>query len=139
MSGWQLYNIAKHGLMSGLLDVGSEFVVSLHTSASNATAKNLETISEVTHECSSSGGYARKEMTGTDWRAVEGGFRLVASDTIWIAEGGEIADVTFAVASEVISGTLLAWMRLDNPVTIADRTALTISLVGGVIELLSVN
>jgi hypothetical protein len=134
VSSWKIYPIAKFGLPSGVIKVANGFVVSLHNSASNAADPTLLTIRNVTAECVG-GGYSRRDVTGIDWRAIEGGCRLVGSDLIWIAPNGDIADVAYAVASEQVTGTLLAYMRLENPITIQSNTALTIGLAAGVVEL----
>jgi hypothetical protein len=93
MSQWKIFNNAKRGLCSGQINVGDAFVVSLHTSGSNAETMTLENINQITGECS---GAMRQPITGAALHEVEGGAcRLVANDVIWIAEGGtDIADVS---------------------------------------------
>jgi hypothetical protein len=99
---------------------------------------SLETLDQVTHECPATGGYMRQTLTNPDWRAVDRGYRLFAGDMSFIAQGGDITDVAFAVASEEITGVLVAVVALDNPATIAAGTALTIGLATtGLIELVS--
>ena len=99
---WALYNEAKKYLMQGDIDLNAAtFKMGLYTSASNANTATLSRHDEVTNEVTEANGYSSsgKTLTGVTWTAGASAseMRFNASALFWSANGGNIANVKFAV------------------------------------------
>lgn len=138
---WTAYTAAKRHLGDGAIDLDSDsFRMSLFTSASNAATLSLSTIGSVTNEVSEANGYSSsgKPLTGVSWAPglSAASMRFTVDATQWIASGGNINNVKFAViwrsGSSAAARKLLFKAQLStaqfnvpsgNTLTIAPSTA----------------
>jgi hypothetical protein len=105
-SAWTFYNLAKKHLMDGNIDLDSSpFRMSLYTSASNAALITLSVLSQITGEVAEAFGYSSsgKPLTGITWAvgASAGVYRFNCSTTQWLATGGTISNIKYAVIWQV--------------------------------------
>jgi hypothetical protein len=82
--------------------------ITLHTSASNAATATLSIYSELTNEVASGNGYSTsgKSLANVAWTVgtSAGQYKFDADDVVWTGTGGTIANIKFAVISNVSGG-----------------------------------
>jgi hypothetical protein len=135
-SAWEVYNEAKKFIGAGTLILSTAKRISLHTSASNASTKTLSIYSELTNEVGSGNGYSSsgKSLATVAWTqgASAGQYKFDADDVVWTATGGSIANIKFAVISNVsggASGKLLCKSRLtSSQFTLSSGNTLTLQM-----------
>ncbi len=143
---WSFYNKAKLHICDGNIDLDTAtFRMSLYTSASNAATATLSTIASVTGEVTEANGYSSsgKAITGVTWAAGASAseMRFDATATEWIASGGNIANVKYAVIwqSGASAGArkLLCYSQLStSQFTVTSGNSLTITpSANGIFEL----
>ena len=105
-SNWAIYHSAKCHLADGSIDLGVDtLMISLFTSDSNAADLMLSTIVDITHEVQG-GGYTPQPVIttwGQDASAHE--MRLAANAVTWLATGGDINAVKYAVVWKLVRAT----------------------------------
>jgi hypothetical protein len=118
---WTVYNEAKKYIGSALLSLATAKRLTLHTSASNAATATLSIFSELTNEVASGNGYSSsgKSLASIVWTvgASAGQYMFDAADVVFTATGGVIANIKFAVISQVsggASGKLLCRSQLTS-------------------------
>ncbi len=144
-SSWTFYNAAKKHLMDGSIDLDTQtFRMSLHTSASNAATLTLSIKSQLTGEVAENYGYSSsgKPLTGVTWGqgASASEQRWDCTATQWVAAGGDIANVKFAVIwvqGASSAAKLLCYSQLSTTqFTVTNGNSLTITpSANGVFEL----
>jgi len=110
--------------------------MTLHTSASNANTATLSIYSELTNECTEANGYSSsgKSLTSIVWTvgASAGQYKFDFDDVVWTGTGGSIANIKFAVISNVsggASGKLLCRSQLtSSQFTLASGNTLTLQI-----------
>jgi hypothetical protein len=96
---WKLYDTAKLGIGSGLIDLDSHtFKMALFTSASNADTLTLDELGDLTNEVANGDGYTTGGVTlsGITWTNSSGTIKFDCNDAEWIASGSGIT-ARFAV------------------------------------------
>lgn len=99
---WTVYNEAKKYIGNGTISLAATvFRMTLHTSASNANTATLSIYNELDNQVSEANGYSSsgKAMANEIWTvgASAGQYKFDADDVFWSANGGNIANVKFAV------------------------------------------
>jgi hypothetical protein len=133
---WVVYNEAKKYLGNATLSLSTAKRITLHTSASNAATATLSIYSELTNEVTSGNGYSTsgKSLANIAWTqgASAGSYKFDADDVVWTGTGGSIANIKFAVISNVsggASGKLLCRSTLTSAqFTLASGNTLTIAM-----------
>jgi hypothetical protein len=133
---WTVYNEAKKYLGNLTLSLATAKRITLHTSASNAATLTLSIFSELTGEVASGNGYSTsgKSLASIAWTtgASAGSYKFDADDVVWTGTGGTIANIKFAVISNVsggASGKLLCRSTLtSNQFTLGSGNTLTIQM-----------
>lgn len=133
---WTVYNEAKKYIGSALLNLTTAKRITLHTSASNANTATLSVFSELTSEVTSGTGYSSsgKSLASVAWTvgASAGQYMFDAADVVWTGTGGSIANIKFAVISNVsggAAGKLLCRSQLTSAqFTLASGNTLTIAM-----------
>jgi hypothetical protein len=133
---WTVYNEAKKYIGSATLNLTTAKRITLHTSASNAATATLSIYSELTNEVTSGNGYSTsgKSLASITWTqgASAGQIAFDAADVVWTGTGGSIANIKYAVISNVsggASGKLLCRSTLTSAqVTLASGNTLTIAM-----------
>lgn len=140
-SAWAFYNSAKKHLMDGTIDLDTNsFRMSLFTSASNAATNTLSTISQVTGEVAEGFGYSSsgKPLAGVTWGqgASASEMRFDATATQWVAAGGTIPNVKYAVIWQT-GGLLVCRSQLSTvQFNVTSGNSLTITpSANGIFEL----
>lgn len=131
---WTVYNEAKKYLGNLTLSLATAKRLTLHTSASNANTATLSIYSELTNEVTSGNGYSSsgKSLANIAWTvgASAGQYKFDADDVVFTATGGSIANIKFAVISNVsggASGKLVCRSQLTSAqFTLASGNTLTI-------------
>jgi hypothetical protein len=142
---WVVYNEAKKYIGNATLNLSTAKRITLHTSASNAATATLSIYSELTNEVSEATGYSSsgKALGTVAWTvgASAGQYMFDAVDTTWTATGGSIANIKFAVISNVsggASGKLLCRSTLtSSQFTLASGNTMTLQYASGGILTLS--
>jgi hypothetical protein len=106
---WQVYHIGKKYIGAGTLILSTAKRITLHTSASNAAdLSTLSIYSSVDNEVGSGNGYASsgQSLASVAWTqgTSTGQYKFDATDTVWTASGGSIANIKYAVISNVSGG-----------------------------------
>jgi hypothetical protein len=105
---WVVYDEAKKYIGSATLNLTTAKRITLHTSASNAATSTLSIYSELTNEVGSGNGYASsgQSLASVAWTqgTSAGQYKFDATDTVWTASGGSIANIKYAVISNVSGG-----------------------------------
>jgi hypothetical protein len=133
---WTVYNEAKKFIGAGTLILSTAKRITLHTSASNAATATLSIYSELTNEVGSGNGYSSsgKSLASVVWTvgASAGSYKFDADDVVWTGTGGTIANIKFAVISNVsggASGKLLCRSTLtSSQFTLASGNTLTLQM-----------
>jgi hypothetical protein len=133
---WTVYNEAKKYIGAGTLILSTAKRITLHTSASNAATATLSIYSELTNEVGSGNGYSSsgKSLASVAWTAgtSAGQYKFDADDVVWTGTGGTIANIKFAVISNVsggASGKLLCRSTLtSSQFTLASGNTLTLQM-----------
>jgi hypothetical protein len=133
---WTVYNEAKKFIGAGTLILSTAKRITLHTSASNAATATLSIYSELTNEVSEATGYSSsgKSLASVAWTvgASAGQYKFDADDVVWTATGGSIANIKFAVISNVsggASGKLLCRSTLTSAqFTLSSGNTLTLQM-----------
>jgi len=133
---WTVYNEAKKYIGNATLSLATAKRITLHTSASNANTATLSIYSELTTEVTSGNGYSSsgKSLATIAWTvgASAGQYKFDADDVVWTGTGGSIANIKFAVISNVsggASGKLLCRSQLtSSQFTLASGNTLTIAM-----------
>lgn len=145
-SAWTFYNEFKKYMADGTLDLDSNiFRISLFTSASNAATATLSVISSITSEVSEVNGYSSsgKTLSATTWAqgASAGEMRFDSTAAFWSANGGNIANIKFAViwrsGASALARKLVAYSQLSTAqftLTAGNRLTITPS-ANGIFEL----
>jgi hypothetical protein len=103
---WAVYYSAKKHIGDGAIDLDNDdFIMSLYTSTSNAATLTLDTKAQLTNEVAEGFGYSQLglAMTGVTWGdgASAAAQRFNAEAVEWIATGGNIQNILYAVISKV--------------------------------------
>lgn len=102
------YNEAKKYIGNATLNLSTAKRITLHTSASNANTATLSIYSELTSEVTEANGYSSsgKSLASITWTvgASAGQYAFDAADVVWTGTGGAIANIKFAVISNVSAG-----------------------------------
>jgi hypothetical protein len=133
---WTVYYEAKKYIGSATLNLTTAKRITLHTSASNAATATLSIYSELTNEVTSGNGYSTsgKSLASITWTqgASAGQIAFDAADVVWTGTGGSIANIKYAVISNVsggASGKLLCRSTLTSAqFTLASGNTLTIAM-----------
>lgn len=133
---WAVYNKAKKYIGNATLRLDTAKRITLHTSASNANTATLSIYSELTSEVTEANGYSSsgKSLTTIAWTvgASAGQYKFDADDVVWTGTGGSIANIKFAVISNVsggASGKLLCRSQLtSSQFTLALGNTLTLQM-----------
>lgn len=132
---WAFYYSAKKKIGNGQIDLdGGVFRMSLHTSASNASASvgAITVLGSVTNEISARGGYAAggRALSGVIWTLQTDSVKFDATDLVFTASLSNLNNVKYAVISwSAASGTapLLCYSRLSSSqFTVTSGNTLTI-------------
>jgi hypothetical protein len=99
---FKIYNLAKKRIGAGLINLASgNFRMTLHSSASNAPTLTLGTYASLTGEVAEANGYSSsgKACTSRVWTvgASAKSYKFDVDDVQWVAGGGTIPNVKFAV------------------------------------------
>ncbi len=141
---WTFYNMAKHHLMDGTLDLDTNsFRMSLYTSASNAATLTLSTRTSVNNEVTEAFGYSSsgKPLASVTWAvgASATEYRWNCAAIVWTAAGGTIANVKYAVIwqSSGVADKLVCFSQLSTAqFSITSGNTLTITpSANGIFEL----
>lgn len=143
---WTFYNEGKKYLMSGDIDLNTDtFKMGLFTSASNAATATLSVKGSVSNEVTEANGYSSsgKALTGVTWTAGASAseMRFDCTALIWSANGGNIANVKFAViwkqGASAGGHKLLCYSQLStSQFTVTTGNTLTITpSANGIFEL----
>lgn len=135
-SAWAVYNEAKKYIGSATLSLATAKRITLHTSASNANTATLSIYSELTNEVTEGNGYSSsgKSLGNIAWTvgASAGQYKFDSDDVVFTGTGGSIADIKYAVISNVsggASGKLLCRSTLtSSQFTLAGGNTLTIQM-----------
>jgi hypothetical protein len=133
---WTVYNEAKKYIGNATLNLSTAKRITLHTSASNAATATLSIYSELNNEVGSGNGYSTsgKSLGSVVWStgASAGQYMFDAADVVWTGTGGSIANIKYAVISNVsggASGKLLCRSTLTSAqFTLASGNTLTIAM-----------
>lgn len=133
---WTVYNEAKKYIGNATLNLSTAKRITLHTSASNANTATLSIYSELTNEVTSGNGYSSsgKSLATIAWTvgASAGSYKFDADDVVWTGTGGTIANIKFAVISNVsggASGKLLCRSQLSSSqFTLSSGNTMTIQM-----------
>ncbi len=133
---WTVYNEAKKYIGNGTLKLDTAKRITLHTSASNAATATLSIYSELTNEVSEATGYSSsgKALATIAWTvgASAGSYKFDADDVVWTGTGGSIANIKYAVISNVSGGSagkLLCRSALTSTqFTLASGNTLTLQM-----------
>lgn len=105
---WVVYNKSKKNIGAALLNLSTAKRMTLHTSASNANTATLSAYSELTGEVTEANGYSSsgKSLTSILWTVgtSAGQYMFDVADVVWTGTGGAIANIKFAVISNVSGG-----------------------------------
>lgn len=135
-SAWAVYNEAKKYIGNATLRLDTAKRITLHTSASNANTATLSIYSEVNNEVTEGNGYSSsgKSLASIVWTvgASAGQYKFDADDVVWTGTGGSIANIRYAVISNVsggASGKLLCRSVLTTAqFTLASGNTLTLQM-----------
>jgi hypothetical protein len=133
---WTVYNEAKKYIGSATLNLTTAKRITLHTSASNAATATLSVFSELTSEVTSGNGYSSsgKSLATIAWTvgASAGQYKFDADDVVWTGTGGSIANIKYAVISNVSGGAagkvLCNSTLTSSQFTLASGNTLTIAM-----------
>jgi hypothetical protein len=105
---WTVYNEAKKYIGNATLNFSTAKRITLHTSASNAATLTLSIYSELDNEVASGNGYSTsgKALGTVAWTqgASAGSYKFDSEDVVWTGTGGTIANIKYAVISNVSGG-----------------------------------
>jgi hypothetical protein len=105
---WVVYNESKKYLGNLTLSFATAKRITLHTSASNAATATLSIYSELTNEVASGNGYSTsgKSLGNVAWTVgvSAGQYKFDSDDVVWTGTGGTIANIKYAVISNVSGG-----------------------------------
>jgi hypothetical protein len=144
-SAWEVYNEAKKYIGSATLNLTTAKRITLHTSASNASTLTLSIYSELTNEVSETTDYSSSgvSMASIAWTVGVSAkqYKFDADDVVWTASAGNIANIKFAVISNVsggASGKLLCKSKLTTAqFTLSTGNTLTLQMnASGILTLL---
>lgn len=137
---WAVYNESKKYLGNLTLSFATAKRITLHTSASNANTATLSIYSELTNEVTEANGYSSsgKSLANVQWTqgASAGQYKFDADDPFWSANAGSIANVKFAVISNVsggASGKLVCRSQLSTAqfsISAGNRMTITLNASG---------
>jgi hypothetical protein len=133
---WTVYNEAKKYIGNATLSLATAKRITLHSTTSNANTATLSIYSELTNEVGSGNGYSSsgKALGNVAWTqgASAGQYKFDADDVVWTGTGGSIANIQYAVISNVsggASGKLLCRSQLtSSQFTLASGNTLTIAM-----------
>jgi hypothetical protein len=133
---WVVFNEAKKYIGNATLSLATPKRITLHTSASNAATATLSIYSELTNEVTSGNGYSSsgKSLASITWTvgASASQYAFDAADVVWTGTGGSIANIKFAVISNVsggASGKLLCRSTLtSSQFTLSSGNTLTLQM-----------
>jgi hypothetical protein len=133
---WTVYKEAKKYIGNATLNLSTAKRITLHTSASNAATSTLSIYSELTNEVSETTDYSSsgQSLANITWAtgASAGSFKFDADDVVWTASAGNIANIKFAVISNVsggASGKLLCKSTLTSAqFTLSTGNTLTLQM-----------
>lgn len=115
---WKLYNAAKFGIGSGLIDLDSHtFKCALYTSSSNANTLTNTLLADLTNELANGSGYTTggTTLTGVTWTNSSGTITFDCADPTWIASGGSLTFRYAVIYDDTASGKpLLCVCLLDT-------------------------
>ena len=102
VGAWTFYNEFKKYMADGSIDLDTSlFRVSLYTSASDVATVTQSVISELSGEVTEANGYSSsgKRLSARAWAAgaSAGEMRFDSTAVFWSANGGNIANIKFAV------------------------------------------
>lgn len=132
-TAWTLYNKAKKKIGNGTIQLGvNTLKMQLHTSASNCSTATLSTAASVTGEVANGSGYVTggQTLAGVIWTvgASAGQYKLDATDPVWTATGGNIANIKFALIKNS-GGQAICWSKLTTAqFTLSQNNTLTVQL-----------
>lgn len=125
---WKLYNAAKFGIGSGLIDLDSHtFKCALFTSSSNANTLTNTLLTDLTNQVAGLNGYTTGgvTLTGVTWTNSSGTITFDFADPSWIASGGSIVSRFAVVYDDTAAGDPLLCVCL------MDTTPADITVVSG--------
>jgi hypothetical protein len=135
MSVWVPYNRAKGYLASG--DLVGPFRMALYAASSNCTDVTLTAVAALTGEIPPGNGYATGGvplMNVTTVTVPPDDALFKCNDVQWIATGGSISAIRFAVISE--GPNLIAFCDLTGAnVNVSAGTSLVVGMAKGVLAL----
>lgn len=141
---WAVYNEAKKYIGNSTMSLAAAKRITLHTSASNANTATLSVYSELTGEVTEGAGYSSsgKALANIEWTvgASAGQYKFDANDPVWTGTGGSIANIKFAVISDVsggAAGKLFCRSQLTtSQFTLASGNTLTVAMnASGIVTL----
>jgi len=130
---WKLYNNAIKKIGNNTINLGTgSFRIALFTSASNFATNAMSLLTSVTNQVTSGNGYSSsgKTLAGEAWTvgASARQYKFDATDPLWTATGGNIANIKGAViyASGATPHVLAYASLTSTQFTLASGNTLTL-------------